>query len=229
MLEQKWKKALFAAGVTAGVIAAFFGIPKLFGGNAANDNSKTNTQIEADIVAGNDNNLTNDKSDLLAGMQNNLENVKNQSTKNHIYINNDRIELDNEIAEVLNAMPGTKCTYNITKDAQIFESMDQIAEGKGSTSYHNSHNDYDLERRADAWIIRDSEGNQKLYHDINEAADLIVNHDATYVGARTLNKYSTNDKDYEGFFVGDDIVIEDGMQSVLDQLQNPGKSRRLTK
>lgn len=221
MLDQKWKKVLFAAGVTAGVIAAFFGIPKLFGGNATNDNSKTNTQIEADVVAG----MQNNTEDL----KNAIEEVKNETKQNHIYIDNDRIELDKEIAEVLNSMPGTKCTYNITKDAQIFESMDQIAEGKGSTSYHNSHNDYDLERRADAWIIRDSEGNQKLYHDINEAADLIVNHDATYVGARTLNKYSTHDKDYEGFFVGDDIVIEDGMQSVLDQLQNPGKSRRLTK
>lgn len=212
ILKTQWKKiAAMAVGVAL-TIGAIMGGFKLFGGK---ENNQNNIKIES-VKPVNNNNNNNIASKSVAD--------KDNST---IFVNGEQKEIDQEVVEELNRIPGLNSNVSIDSDADI-HTMNNLSNGNGGQkSYFNSRGITDLDRKADGYVLADEFGNTIIEKDLAKVYELIANHNYRYIATRFLNKYSKNNQDYEGFFRQENISFEG--ESVLDELQEKGQSRRLSK
>jgi hypothetical protein len=205
-VKNKWslRKSIMTIVLAAATLLAATGIFKVF------QKSKERNQGPATTIE-------NVNPELIEDELNNTINVDGQM-----------VELDEEIINTLNRMPSTKADWQITEDARIWENAEELGNTPGKTSYFNTHGEYDLDRQAAGYVLKDLDGNQKICMDCNEAFYLINDENYTYMGTRALNKHSKNAQDYEGIFYDDSIIVDEE-DSLLKELQENGVSRRLTK
>jgi hypothetical protein len=202
--EKKWKKILRFAILPIAFVATM-AAAWLFGKN----NNKQSSPITTTVVP----TITNTTPPVV-------------EDQNYIYVDDEKVMLEQDVINTLNSMPGMNANFSIDNDARIWDSEKTVGVTNGYSSYFNTHNMNDVERYSDGYVLRDSEGNQKLYTDRDEIANKIIFEGYDYVGPRALNEFSKSSTDYEGIFEGESVDFE---ASFLDELQGKGVSRCLTK
>ena len=202
--EKKWKKILRFAILPIAFVATM-AAAWLFGKN----NNKQSSPITTTVVP----TITNTTPPVV-------------EDQNYIYVDDEKVMLEQDVINTLNSMPGMNANFSIDNDARIWDSEKTVGVTNGYSSYFNTHNMNDVERYSDGYVLRDSEGNQKIYTDRDEIANKIIFEGYDYVGPRALNEFSKSSTDYEGIFDGKSVNFED---SFLDELQEKGVSRCLTK
>jgi len=202
--EKKWKKILRFAILPIAFVATM-AAAWLFGKN----NNKQSSPITTTVVP----TITNTTPPVV-------------EDQNYIYVDDEKVMLEQDVINTLNSMPGMNANFSIDNDARIWDSEKTVGVTNGYSSYFNTHNMNDVERYSDGYVLRDSEGNQKIYTDRDEIANKIIFEGYDYVGPRALNEFSKSSTDYEGIFEGESVDFE---ASFLDELQGKGVSRCLTK
>ena len=202
--EKKWKKILRFAILPIAFVATM-AAAWLFGKN----NNKQSSPITTTVVP----TITNTTPPVV-------------EDQNYIYVDDEKVMLEQDVINTLNSMPGMNANFSIDNDARIWDSEKTVGVTNGYSSYFNTHNMNDVERYSDGYVLRDSEGNQKIYTDRDEIANKIIFEGYDYVGPRALNEFSKSSTDYEGIFEGESVNFED---SFFSELQEKGVSRCLTK
>lgn len=202
--EKKWKKILRFAILPIAFVATM-AAAWLFGKN----NNKQSSPITTTVVP----TITNTTPPVV-------------EDQNYIYVDDEKVMLEQDVINTLNSMPGMNANFSIDNDVRIWDSEKTVGVTNGYSSYFNTHNMNDVERYSDGYVLRDSEGNQKIYTDRDEIANKIIFEGYDYVGPRALNEFSKSSTDYEGIFEGESVNFED---SFFSELQEKGVSRCLTK
>lgn len=217
--KRNWKKVAATAALIIAATVAAFGFAK----KSNNNSVPTPSEQETTAAPGN---AQKDQQDI-----SNSEDKKEEITADEkvIYVDENNKELDEEIVETLNSMPGLDVEVGIDHEARIWGNIDELGETNGQRSYFNARGEYDRGQKNDGFVLQDENGRRVVIDDLNTVYDLIGNQNYHYIGTRMLNKYSKHDQDYEGLFLEKDIVLYEQSKTLLDELEESGKVRRLTK
>lgn len=126
---------------------------------------------------------------------------------------------ENSILESIPSIDATvKTPESLDNEKIIYSTINDIGTDNKKTAYYKS----DSEKIVDGICLESPEGVRKVYQDINEINDLIVNQGYKYIGTRVVNEHSYdqygNVKDYEGFFGAESINIQDVEESLARRL-----------